>query len=320
VKEDAMKLGAILLAAVLLALPATARAQVADHLECYKIKDPVRLAAVVDLDAPQFGLEAGCQVKRARMFCVPAENTVISAKDKATGNPITPLSVSGPNPGDRICYKVKCPLPFPPDTQVTDQFGTRTVTGLKPFLLCAPAVEGGVPPTPTPTPILPAATPTLTATATPRPVLVDNGDGTVTDYQTGVQWEKKDGADGWPNFANPHDVDNAYSWSASGSAPDGTAFTDFLVKLNTPPCFAGQCDWRLPSIVELQMILPTPFPCYGNPCIDPIFGPTIGAGYWSATTDATDPTSAWLVSFYFGQVYSENKGFTRVVRAVRTGS
>jgi hypothetical protein len=44
---------------------------------------------------------------------------------KKTGLPITPLAVSGPDPGDRVCYNVKCPEPFPPDTEVTDQFGAK---------------------------------------------------------------------------------------------------------------------------------------------------------------------------------------------------
>ena len=72
---------------------------------------------------------------------------------------------------------------------------------------------------------------------------VDNGDGTVTDRETGLQWEQKvTGSDG-PNLADPHDVDNEYTWSEGGdfTAPDGTAFTDFLVKLNGGPSGVGNC-------------------------------------------------------------------------------
>ena len=46
------------------------------------------------------------------------------------------------------------------------------------------------------------------------PPFVDNGDGTVTDQQTGLQWEKKTTAVGsGANAADLHDVDNRYTWA-----------------------------------------------------------------------------------------------------------
>ena len=91
---------------------------------------------------------------------------------------------------------------------------------------------------------------------------IDNDDGTVTDNQTGLQWEKKTGTVGEAvdcsatPCPDPHDVNNRYEWCLDANndefcdnplaAPDGGVSTDFLVKLNTPPCFAGHCDWRLP--------------------------------------------------------------------------
>lgn len=173
----------------------------------------------------------------------------------------------------------------------------------------------------------PTATPTPTATATPTNRYLNNGDGTVTDTQTGLQWEKKTTTVGsGQNYADPHDVDNYYTWSATGTAPDGTAFTQFLAALNTPPCFAGHCDWRLPQVnrdgdpAELETILLAPFPCGTSPCIDPIFGPTVGDGYWSSTTDAAFPGYTWLVLFFDGYVSDANKGNNFSVRAVRAGS
>ena len=92
---------------------------------------------------------------------------------------------------------------------------------------------------------------------------------TVADLETGLLWERKTGV--WdPTFCgnsgcrcaddpggcpDPHDVNNVYGWSASGTAPDGNAFTDFLFNLNAGSGFAGHTDWRMPLISELQTFL-----------------------------------------------------------------
>src|SRR5437667_1295835 len=130
--------------AVCLTWAASAAAQpVADHLKCFKVKDALNLAGTVDLDTPQFGADPGCTISKAKLFCVPATKTNVTVTDKSTGAPITPLPVGGPNPGDRICYKIKCPTAVP-DQQVTDQFGARTLSKFKASLLCTPAVQGVV--------------------------------------------------------------------------------------------------------------------------------------------------------------------------------
>jgi hypothetical protein len=127
--------------ALLPLLGGSGSAQVADHLKCYRVKDPLRLGGTVDLDTPQFGLDAGCRISKAKLFCVPATKTNVAVTDKATKQPITPLPVTGPDPGDRICYTVKCPAGVG-DQEVTDQFGTRTVSKLQASLVCVPAVKG----------------------------------------------------------------------------------------------------------------------------------------------------------------------------------
>jgi hypothetical protein len=166
------------------------------------------------------------------------------------------------------------------------------------------------------------------------PRFEDCGDGTVADHQTGLQWEKKTGALGSGVYCetagcpDPHIVKNRYEWSNTGTEPDGGAFTDFLAKLNNPVfgaaaspsnvtgCFAGHCDWRLPNIVELETILD----CANSPCIDPIFGDTVSAPHWSASTLAGDPGRAWDAYFDSGYVSFWSKTYASYVRAVRAGS
>jgi len=60
------------------------------------------------------------------------------------GVPITLLGVSGPNPGDRICYKIRCPGNPPTLPEISDVFGTRVLRGVRATTLCVPAVKGPV--------------------------------------------------------------------------------------------------------------------------------------------------------------------------------
>jgi hypothetical protein len=150
--------------------------------------------------------------------------------------------------------------------------------------------------------------------------------GTVYDITTNLLWEKKGVS--------------TYNWSTSGSrVQDGTAFTSFLASLNggnyydpsvelvvnsnatTTSCFANRCDWRLPEINELKGIRDVFVDgCgHGDPCIDPIFGPTFSEPYWSATTFAGDLRRAWFVNFNGGGVSFDFKTNNAHVRAVRSG-
>lgn len=130
--------------------------------------------------------------------------------------------------------------------------------------------------------------------------------------------------------SDPHDVNDAYTWTDTAVVPNGSAFKLFLGSLNHCGTldgttlfggFAGHCDWRLPAVGELSGIVdPGASGCgSGSPCIDQsVFGPTAAHQYWSAIPFSDITNLAWYVNFLNGSANQEDRFSAFWVRAVRS--
>lgn len=149
---------------------------------------------------------------------------------------------------------------------------------------------------------------------------VDNGDGTISDLDTGLMWEKLGDDD------SDHDMDNCY-W---------VRFLDLKPEFRLNPGrerfgvgFAGYTDWRLPTRAELETLVDAG---RDSPAIDPVFnhdctpGCTVTtcsctnpAPFFTSTPDSSDPgfLAYWSVDFGDGSVVSSRDAFH--VRGVRGG-
>jgi hypothetical protein len=118
----------------------------------------------------------------------------------------------------------------------------------------------------------------------------DNEDGTVTHYHTSLVWQQVD-----DNVTRTWE--NAISYCESLS-------------------LAGQTDWRLPNIRELQTLLDY---SHWSPAIDSsLFPGTNSSIYWSSTTHAEVTEGVWGIDFNDGYLSAYYKTGSYYVRCVRT--
>jgi len=154
----------------------------------------------------------------------------------------------------------------------------------------------------------------------------DNGDLTVTDFDTGLMWVKKIETIPLLNLPcaalnPPSCVTREFNWF--------TAMTDFLTELNGHTSdfdalqsgHAGYTDWRLPTIAELITILDFTAPgCDEDAtCINPVFGPNAINVYWTSSTEGPSTSAAWQIDFGDGDIQTGNKTSGWRARAVRNG-
>ncbi len=123
----------------------------------------------------------------------------------------------------------------------------------------------------------------IRATA-PASRFTDNGDGTVTDKATGLQWKRCSEGQGWDG-ATCTGTATGHTWQAA-------------LQLAEAASYAGRSDWRLPNIKELASIVEQA--CY-DPAVDlGVFPGAPSYWFWSSSPNANDASNAWYVYFYDG--------------------
>lgn len=134
------------------------------------------------------------------------------------------------------------------------------------------------------------------AFTTPEQRFLDQGDGTVTDTQTGLMWKKcLEGQQGYLCYGSP----NQMNWASAE-----------LTAVNSK--FAGRDGWRLPTVNELTGIVERT--CQ-NPAINlNIFPRTPAHSFWSSSQEGPN---AWSVDFTHGQPFQSLQLGGKYVRLVR---
>jgi len=115
----------------------------------------------------------------------------------------------------------------------------------------------------------------------PDPRFADQGDGTVADNLTGLEWVKA-----------PH------SLSGNSGTTNWNSAIDFCRGL----VYANHSDWRLPSRKELMSLADYGRSSPALPAGHPFSGVRSNYGYWSSTRYASNTNSAWYVAMGFGSM------------------
>jgi hypothetical protein len=148
----------------------------------------------------------------------------------------------------------------------------------------------------------------------------DNGNGMVTDNNTGLMWQKC--SMGQNNDTACSGDASTYNWyQATGTyhATHNSSSQNICGSLNASS-FGGHSDWRVPSKKELITIVDYSVPYSGPTIMTEYFPNTNHNYYWSSTTYVFDTSLAWKVPFYDGSVELDAKYMSDFyVRCVRGG-
>src|SRR5690242_9472961 len=123
--------------AVALALPVLAGAQpTPSNLACYRVRDTAKKGQFT-LTVSNAGVTQSCAAKLpARLACIESAGSDIAPQPPG-GGPTTGSA------GNFVCYQLKCPRPFPPNLQMTDDLGGQRVVRFRGAqMICVPASRG----------------------------------------------------------------------------------------------------------------------------------------------------------------------------------
>lgn len=121
----------------------------------------------------------------------------------------------------------------------------------------------------------------------------DNGDGTIADTLTGLVW-----------LRDANCLASAGIRGARKGTVKLTAAASFIAAINAgtnAACGAGQSDWRLPNVNEMESLVNAGAP---NPGIWLAGGPftNVAGSYWTSTRSARNTSAAWTVRMDDGLV------------------
>ena len=151
----------------------------------------------------------------------------------------------------------------------------------------------------------------------PSPRFTVNEDTTIKDNLTGLVWARDGNImptrdPGWDTDATVND--GAVTWQHA---------LDYVAKLNAEN-YLGHSDWRLPNVNELESLINAYELNIATWLNTQGFINVQGSNYWSSTTYAYYPDSAWFVSMWNGAVNSDDKssvhGLVWPVRAGQSGT
>lgn len=120
----------------------------------------------------------------------------------------------------------------------------------------------------------------------------DNGDGTITDKDANLIWQKQDNG-------------KRMKWEEAKKY------------CNSNEAKLPGDGWRLPTVKELISLIDYE---RHSPAIDPLFLNTQSSYYWSSSPYAVGSGGAWDVNFGNGYVYWVDRSLGSCVRPVRQNS
>lgn len=135
----------------------------------------------------------------------------------------------------------------------------------------------------------------------PNSLYTDHADGTVTDNETGLMWQKC--ILGLSNSGCLTGVAQGFNWQAALAAANDN--TDY-----------GYDDWRLPNKNELESLVE--YACFTPTINEAVFPSTFSNYYWSSSPSPLANTTAWRIGFINGDVSIISKNSSYYVRLVRS--